>query len=249
MRRVKKRIFSGSVCEQIVYNIGERGKAKTAKPKIRFNSEEERADHRKKIALRRFIRKVNANFTPAGHFATLTLSKEFECHGFDEARAIRKNFIRRLLYKYPEAKLIIVMGRGRSTARIHFHMIIEGVPVEYIRKCWKEGTVLRIDHLREHNRTPDGKDLGADFTAVATYCFEHWSEEQGGHYAYCSRTLEQPEEEDPTICARDYDEDHPPITPKGFEYVSCTWNRYGYYIFKYVKQTKQKKKTSAHERC
>lgn len=242
MRRVKKRIFAGAVCEQIVYNVGDRGNVKKAKPKIRFNNDEERAEHRKKIALRRFIRKVNASFTPMGYFATLTMSKEYECHDYDDARTIRRNYARRLQYKYPEAKIIIVMGRGRSTARIHFHMFIEGAPEKYIKDCWKEGTVVRFDHLREHNRTPDGTDLGADFTAVATYCFEHWDEEQGGHCAYCSRTLEQPEEEDPTVCVREYTPEHPPITPKGYKFVSCTWNRYGYMIFKYVKEPGKEKR-------
>lgn len=249
MRRVKKRIFSGNVCEQIVYNVSDRGDVKKAKPKKpRFKDEAEREAHRTGIAKRRFIRIVNANFTPAGYFATLTLDAASECHDFDEARIIRKNYVRRLLYRFPEAHIVIVMGRGRSTSRIHFHMLIEaeGMTAEDVIAAWRDGTVTRIDHLREHNRY-EGVDLGRDYTAVATYMFEHWSAEQGGHYAYCSRTLAQPEEEAPRECVREYTPEKPPVEPKGFRYVSCIWNNYGYMIFKYVKEDRKAKKRAARE--
>lgn len=44
------------------------------------------------------------------------------------------NFRRRLLYAYPEAKIVIYMGRGKNTHRIHAHMLTDGVPEEAIRK-------------------------------------------------------------------------------------------------------------------
>lgn len=253
MKRVKKRIFSGAVCEQIVYNIGDRADPKTAKPVIRFKDEHERAEHRRGIAQRRFVRKVNANFTPAGYFCTLTLDRRSECHTFDEARTVRRNYARRLLYKCPEAKIIIVMGRGHSTSRIHFHMFIEGegITPELVSSAWKGGEVTRIEHLRAHNKV-DGEDMGADFSAVARYCFEHWTEEQGGHYSYQSRNIAQPEEEEPTECRREYSPEKPPITPKGFKLASCTWNRYGYMIFKYVRipeREKRRRKAAADSPC
>lgn len=236
MKRMKKRIFSGVVCEQICYNVSDRAPdPKKAKPQLRFKDELERAEHRKGIARRRFIRKVNANFTPAGYFVTLTHDRFNEVHGFDEARSIRRNYARRLLYRAPEAKIIIVMGRGRSTSRIHYHMFIEGPEVtpELISSCWKFGDVTRISRLRAHN-TSDGEDFGADYTAVASYCFEHWTEEQGGHYVYCSRNLVQPEEEKAKVCQVEYSPERPPVTPKGYKYCGCTWNRYGYMVFRYV---------------
>ena len=247
MRRVKKRIFSGAVCEQVVYNVSDRGDVKKAKPqKPRFKDEAEREAHRIGIARRRFIRLVNSNFTPAGFFATLTLDAASECHDFAAARILRKNYARRLLYKFPEAKIIIVMGRGRSTSRIHFHMLIEaeGLTAENVAAAWRDGSVIRIDHLREHNRY-EGVDHGRDYTAVASYMFEHWTTEQGGHYAYCSRTLSQPEEETPREIVREYTPDKPPVEPKGFRFVSCTWNRYGYMIFKYVKEDRKTPKRAA----
>lgn len=243
----EKRIFAGAVCEQICYSVSDRcAEPKKAKPQVRFKTPEERAEHRKGIAKRRFIRKVNANFTPAGFFATLTLDRESECHTFDEAKTIRRNYARRLLYKFPDARVIIVMGRGRSTARIHYHMIIEadGLTEADIIDAWKDGEVARVDHLRAHNKI-DGVDMGADFTQVAIYCFEHWSEEQHGHYAYCSRNLKEPEEEAPRECVREYSPDRPPVEPKGYRYVSCTWNKYGYMVFKYVKDESQKSRGRA----
>ena len=69
---------------------------------------------------------MNANFTPKSLKSTLTFDNKSEVHTFEDARQIREKFIRRIQYKYPNAVLVLVMGRGEHTSRIHFHMISSG---------------------------------------------------------------------------------------------------------------------------
>lgn len=233
-RRYKKRIFAGTVCEQIVYTApSERAAAKEPRP--RFKDETERDAHRKGIAKRHLARLVNANCTPKGYFCTLTFDREDEVEDFLDARRERDNFKRRLLYRCPDAVLFIFMGRGKSTSRIHLHMIAENVTPEAVTESWKRGTVSRIAHLREHNTTPDGQDLGTDYTAVANYCFDHWTPEQGGHYYSRAGKIKQPEEEEPTECLRDYSVDKPPVAPKGYKLVEAFATTYNYLYYRYVK--------------
>ena len=46
---------------------------------------------------------------------------------------------------------MMYMGRGKTTHRIHFHILCDGVPKAELRRLWTFGEVVRIDHLREHN--------------------------------------------------------------------------------------------------
>lgn len=152
MQRVKRRTFSGVVCEQEVYNVPDRIKSlEKAEPRPRFKNEEERELHRIGISRRKHARLINENYGPTSLYSTLTLDNESEVHTFDEARRIRDLYVRRLKYHVPDAKINIYMGRGKTTFRIHFHMISEGVSEKLIRDLWGLGDVLRIEHLREHN--------------------------------------------------------------------------------------------------
>lgn len=243
MARVKKRIFAGSVCDQIVYNVSDRAaQPKQAQPQVRFKTEEERAEHRRLIARRHHARMFNANYGPTSLYSTLTFDVQHEVHDFDEARRLRKNLYRQLSRKYPEARIHIYMGRGKSTHRIHFHMVSDGLPEDFIRSKWDKGDVVRIDHLREHNHY-NGVDLGQDYTGLANYLFDHWTEEQGGHhYLYSRRTVQLPEEETPTEAKVDYTPGRPPKAPKGYVYISCTYNRYGYMCFHYIKPPQPKRR-------
>lgn len=190
-KRWKKRIFSGQVCEQIVWTASSR--ASSGKPPHpHFRTEQEREAHRMQIARRHCAALVNCNFTTDGYFMTLTFDEENEIETFADANRERDNFRRRLTYRCPDAKYMIFMGRGKSTSRIHFHVIAENVTPEDIEKAWKLGSVKRIEHLRDHNHLPDGTDVGRDFTQVAVYCFNHWKAEQGGHYYSRSKNLVQP---------------------------------------------------------
>lgn len=158
MERVKRRIFAGTVCEQIVYPVSERAERPLdAKPRLRFRTEEERARHRDHVAEQRFCRLVNANFDPSCYYGTLTLDAEHEVHTFDDALRLMRNYARRVLRAHPDGLLLLVCGRGKSTERIHFHLLARGIPVtvgvgadggrtvesDLIRK-WGLGTVTQL---------------------------------------------------------------------------------------------------------
>ena len=185
MRRVKQRIFCGAVCEQIIYNIGDSADIRTAKPrKPRFENEEDRAAHREAISRRKNARLVNANFSPMSLYSTLTFDLDSEVHTVAECKRERDNFYRRILYKYPAAKVYLVYGKGKHTGRFHLHMISDGVPEEEIGKLWGRGSVIDVKPLRRHNyyKNESGQlvDHGQDYTALANYLFDHWREEFGG---------------------------------------------------------------------
>ena len=241
MRRVKKRTFSGVVCEQEVYDIPDRIKdVRNAKPpRPRFKTEEEREQHRIGISRRKHTRLVNSNFTHNSLYSTLTLSNQFEVHTFEEAEKIRKNFMKRIKRKFPDARMMIYMGRGKSTHRIHFHMLSDGVPEEAIRQKWNLGNIIRIDHLKEHNYY-DGIDCGEDYTGLANYLFDHWTPEQGRKRWSATQNLIKPEEEASKEIKREYTETKAPLAPKGYILVESKSTKYGYLYFKYVKKPPKK---------
>ena len=113
MRRVKRRTFSGVVCEQEIYDIPENTrKIKNARPpKPRFKTEEEREQHKLGISRRKHARLVNENFSSTSLYSTLTFSNEYEVHTFEEAKRIRDNFVRRIKRAFPDARMMIYMGR------------------------------------------------------------------------------------------------------------------------------------------
>lgn len=115
MQRVKRRIFSGAVCEQEVFNISDRlTDIKKAEPRPRFKTEEEREQHRIGISRRKHARLVNENFSPRSLYSTLTLDNENEVHTFKEAKRIRDLFVRRLKYAFPDAVIFIYLFRTRQ---------------------------------------------------------------------------------------------------------------------------------------
>lgn len=235
MQRVKRRTFSGVVCEQEVFSVPDRLKnLDKAEPRTRFKSEEEREAHKLGISRRRHARLINENYGPTSLYSTLTIDTEHEVHTFAEARRLRDNYVRRLKYHASEARINIYMGRGKSTQRIHFHMISEGLSEAMIRDLWGLGDVLRIEHLREHNYY-NGVDYGRDYTGLANYLFDHWTKEQGsGHRWKQTKNLKKPERETPTIVRRNYSEQRPPRPPKGYILVESRATHFGYLYFKYI---------------
>ena len=64
MQRVKRRIFSGVVCEQEVFNVSDRlTDIKKAEPRPRFKTEEEREQHKIGISRRKHARLVDRKST------------------------------------------------------------------------------------------------------------------------------------------------------------------------------------------
>ncbi len=234
MQRVKRRIFSGVVCEQEVFTVSDRTEnIKNAEPRPRFKTEEERELHKIGISRRRHARLVNENFSPQSLYSTLTMDDDNEVHTFKEARRIRNNFIRRLKYHMPEAKITIYMGRGKNTQRIHFHMLSDGVPEKLILEQWDYGSVLRVENLREHNYY-DGVDYGQDYTGIANYLFDHWTPEQGGHRWKQTNNLNKPDMEPAKLIKRNYSKNNPPQPPKGYIFVESSITNFGYMHFKYI---------------
>lgn len=238
-KRVKKRTFSGVVCEQEIYCISDRAKNDiTAKPRLRFNTEEEREQHKLGISRRKHARLVNENFSPGSLYSTLTFDNENEVHTFDEAKHIRDLFVRRLKYSCPDAVIFIYLGRGKNTRRIHVHMLSEGVSAEIINKQWIYGSIVSVENLREHNFY-NGVDYGCDYTGLANYLFDHWTPEQGGHRWKQTRNARAPEKEDIAEVKRIYSEKSPPQAPKGYKLVEIKATKYGYLYFKYVKEVQK----------
>lgn len=236
MPKVKRRTFSGAVCEQEVFTVAANKKnLKTAEPRERFRTEEERVRHKIGMSRRHHARIVNENFSPSSLYSTLTMDNEHEVHTFDEARRVRDLFVRRLKYAAPHARITVYMGRGKSTHRIHFHMLSDGVDEKTILAKWQAGSVVRIEPLRAHNYY-NGVDHGQDYTGLANYLFDHWTPEQGGHHWKQTKNIRQPERETPTLVKRNYSESKPPRAPKGYKLVECKANRFGYMCFKYIKE-------------
>lgn len=240
MRRMKRRIFAGAVCEQIIYNVPDgvrdvQGFEPERKIRQRFRDEKERAEFLREISRRLHFRSFSANFSTTSIYSTLTFDDDHEVHTFKEAKRIRHNFRRVLERAYPEAVFFIYMGRGKSTSRIHFHMVSEGIPKEFIKSKWKYGDVVRFSNLRKHNYY-DGVDHGQDYTGLANYLFNHWTEEVGGHRWFQTKNARKPEREKAKEVAqrKKYSAQRPPRAPEGYKLVEAKETPYGYQYFKYI---------------
>lgn len=240
VKTMKRRIFAGSTCEQIVYNVPSGVREPKAydpeKPsRKRFKDEEERAHHRDEISRRKFRRSINENHNPRSIYSTLTFDTSWEVHTFEEAKLIRRNFTRALQRACPDAVIHLVMGRGKATKRIHFHMVSAGVPLEVIQEKWKYGRIAEHSYLREHNWYK-GVDYGQDYTGLADYMWDHWTEEVGGHRWFQTKNARKPDAEKATEVrvSGGYSEKRPPVAPKGYKLVETKTTKYGYLYFKYV---------------
>lgn len=200
------------------------------------------------ISRRNHARLVNENFSPTSLYSTLTFDDENEVHTFEEAKRIRNLYVRRLKYAYPDAVIFIYLGRGKSTNRIHSHMLSEGVPEEIIRKQWIYGKIITCVHLRAHNFY-NGIDHGQDYTSLANYLFNHWTPEQGGHRWKQTTNARKPGQETPKEIRREYTENKPPRPPKGFKLVETISTNYGYLYFKYVREPGKAKRNTVKMRC
>lgn len=244
---MKRRIFAGNTCEQLVYNVSDGVKNlqdydPEKPPRSRFKDESDRIRHKEEISRRTHIRNVNANFVPGDIYSTLTFDNDWEVHTFRDAKRIRRNFIRTLQRGFPDAVIFLYMGRGKGTDRIHFHMLSHGIPKDFISEKWKYGSVKRLSELREHNWY-NSVDYGRDYTGLANYLFDHWTEEVGGHRWFQTRNAKKPEKEEPTTVhvTGGYSEQRPPRAPKGYKLVETRATKYGYLYFKYVVELPKRK--------
>lgn len=240
MSRFKRRTFAGAVLEQEVYTVSDNVREpEQADKRIRFHTEEERAEHRLHISRTRHARLFNENFSPTSFYSTLTFDMENECHDIWEAKKLRDLYFRRLRYAFPLAVIFIYIGRGKHTNRFHLHMVSDGIPKEAIAEKWKYGHVKRVDRLRANNFY-DGKDYGQDYTGLANYLFDHWTPEIGGHRWKQTRNAKAPLREKMVEVVREYSIIRPPMAPPGYRLVEARGTRYGYLYFKYVREEENK---------
>lgn len=236
---MKKRIFCGAICEQMVYSAPE-GAAnydpeKAMGKRSRFKTAEEYQKFKTELARKRHYRRFQANFCAGDIFSTLTFDDDNEVTDFDEARKLRGKWRRMIKKAFPEAVFFIYLGRGRSTHRIHVHMVSHGIPKSWILEHWAWGRCVRAVELRKHCHY-DGVDCGQDYQGLANYLFNHWTEEQGGHRYFATKNAKQPEEEQATEVhlRHSYSQTRPPRPPKGYRLVEAKGNQYGWLYFKYV---------------
>lgn len=239
--QIKKRIFSGVVCEQEVYFAPTIRRSSTTKvPRIRFKTDAERERHRIEISRRRHTRLFNENFTPASLYSTMTLDDAHEVYTDEEMERIGQNFVRRLKYNFPGSSGFWYYGQGKTTGRYHMHLVTNGIPEEAIVRLWTYGRIFRIEKLRENCRYKhaDGQmyDHGADYTGLANYLFSHCPAERKGRRYRTFGIIRRPEEEEPVECRRYYSIEHPPIAPKGYELVDARSTEYGFFLYKYIKK-------------
>lgn len=238
---VKRRIFAGSLCLQQVYNVPDGADLQNHDPdkkrKDRFPDPAAYEKHKENISRRNHNLVFHANFSPSSLYGTFTFDRENEIHTFDEARILRRRYVRALKRACPDGVIALYMGRGKSTSRIHFHLVCEGIPEEILLEKWKWGSVVRIEHLRKHCWY-QGVDHGQDYTGLANYLFDHWTAEVGGHRYYITRNARKPEREKAkeVKLPKGYSPNRPPRAPKGYILVEVDTNRYGYCCYKYVAQ-------------
>lgn len=241
----ERRIYAGHTLEIQRYLTESVRSAGRTGPNPRFKTQEDRQEFMLKRSRVKFERLVNENFTPAGFYCTFTFDEENECHTVEETNYLRGLYTRRIKRKYPEAKMVSVIGKGKKTDRYHVHMIIEGAPADYIEAQWSYGDVRRVEPMREHNYY-DGVDHGRDYTALADYMFNHWTPDQGQRKWKATRNLRQPEIEVETEPAseeakRTYHDSKLPETPKGYILIEAQSTKYGFNRFRYVLDPRPKK--------
>lgn len=234
-KQIMKCIYSGVVCETLVYEIPANANPATAKlPQPKAQSEEERLRHLLGISRRHHTQLCNTNWNPEYLFCTLTFDDIHLPSDFTEAKRIAVNYKRRLKYAYPDAVIFLYLGRGRKTNRIHLHMVCYGVPEDVIHNKWKDGEIGNIEPLQEHNEY-NGVDHGQDYTGLANYLFDHWTPEQGGRHWSNTKNARQPEEEKTVEVEIKYSIQNPPPTPKGYILVECRETEYGLLYCKSVR--------------
>ena len=243
--RIRRDISSGDVYTTEFYYVEQVRNLKTSTLRPRFKNEDERILHRTNMSRKNFTKLVNTNFTPQGIFWTLTFDDSHLPENLEEAVKIRDKVWKKIRRNYPDGKIIWVMGYGKESKRLHFHVLTEKILPKYIKEIWTYGEIRRNDHLREHNYYEDSNgnriDFGRDYTGLANYLFGHWTEKLRPvckHHYKASRNLQKPDtakEEAKPIKINRYSKERPPKPPVGYKYVDFHYTKYGYMEFKYVR--------------
>lgn len=238
--RVEKRTYAGVVLRREFYVIPRRTTIpdKTEDIKPRFQSVEERKAHSLAMSRKKHVDLVNVNFRPGDLYLTLTFNRKNECHCYEDAKKLVRNYLRRIRKNHRSAVVFWYIGRGENTKRYHVHMLVHGIQTNVLLKKWGYGEIKDVSELWAHVKY-DGTDRGADYTSLANYLFDHWEPEQGPHRYHHTRNAKKPDVDGYRPCRRLYSEDHPPAALKGYKLVSAVCTRYGYQCFTYVVEPNQ----------
>ena len=121
-------------------------------------------------SLDKLTRKVERDFGNGSLFVTLTYNEGNCPVDVDEAREDFRKLARRIRYfakkKGTVLKYIYVVS-GDSSARIHIHVLINGVSADVIREKWMKG------HVNVRKMGQAGGDGITDCVRVARYLFKH----------------------------------------------------------------------------
>ena len=148
-----REIRSGAVLEREYYAVADAprniGKSEPKPQNLRTPEEKEIYNRRK--SEKQFIRLVNSNFTSNDYYVTLTYDDEHYPESYKQALDDLRNYIRRLKYSNPAARIVGVVGYGTKTGRLHLHLMIGGVCELDIISKWNGGKVAKFEKLRQHN--------------------------------------------------------------------------------------------------
>lgn len=236
--RCLKKTRSGVVCEIEVYSVPDGVKlTKNTEPKPQnVRTDEGKARYNNHKSQKRFIRLVNTNFTSTGYYVTLTYDNEHLPESYAEAVKNLDNYIRRLRYSNPHAKIVAVTGFGSRSGRLHHHLIVSGVSEGDLLGKWFLGDIAKVEHLRKDNYY-NGLNHGEDFTALAIYLHQHTPAEHRGKRWKQTKNIQQPVQEKSKPIKKVYNEKNLPKAPKGYvlaEVKSCEFFN-GYICFKYLR--------------
>lgn len=231
--RCFKKTQSGAVCEIEVFSMpdGVKLTKKTVPKPVNVRTDEEKTRYNNHKSEKHFVRLVNTNFTSTAYYVTLTYDNENLPESYTEAAKKLDNYIRRLRYSNPHAKVIAVTGFGSRSGRLHHHLIVSGVSENDILSKWTFGEIAKVEHLH-------GSEYGEDFTALAVYLHKHAPTEHSGKRWKQTKNIQQPIQEKAKEVKRVYSEVCPPKSPDGFALVEVKTCEFfnGYICFKYVRK-------------
>lgn len=149
-----------------------------------------------KNAVKRFIRKLNANFTKDDYLLTLNYFDELRPKDHKEAKKHMRNFIQSLNRKYEKAQkedgvpkskikkikyMYVTEYSEVKKVNCHHHLIMNAVlPISLVKRCWKYGNRGKMDFL-----DPDDMHL----TGLANYLSK---DPRGKKRWCCSKNLKDP---------------------------------------------------------
>lgn len=243
MPNCKRVTRSGAVYEVEFYPVSEtvRDFSKSKPKPVNVRTDEEKARYNNHKSEKHFVRIVNTNFTSAAYYITLTYDNEHLPSSYTEAVKNLDNYIRRLRYSNPYAKIVAVTGHGSRSGRLHHHLIVSGVSECDILSKWTFGEIAKVEHLRKDNYY-NGINHGEDFTALAIYLHQHTPTEHKGKRWRQTKSIQPPVQEKAKQVERVYSPERPPKAPKGFMFVEARTSDYyksGYVYFKYVREVQE----------